>query len=213
MYRPIMALAIPACILPAILLLAPTSDGVAPDIPYGMASITHMDAEGKMLGSYSVHNRLIDEGEDWIVGGLFNAGGQSASLTPLRAIGEYLHDKRFNSLCLGPPDFNNRENASMEDFVTAAPFNMRNSCVVDENLSYTNGTGVISIHGRWIGGQNAEIGAEAGSITVCNENRNTRHCGVEGSVRFAVVEITPVTFSDGDVLDVEYVFDVSTPDS
>ena len=53
---------------------------------YGVATIAHYDADGNVLGMQTVHNRLLDAGEDYILKQVFMDGQSDADTAQIGAI-------------------------------------------------------------------------------------------------------------------------------
>lgn len=53
---------------------------------YGIATVVHYDADGNMLGEQTVHNQLLDAGEDFILQQVFMDGQTSADAAQIGAI-------------------------------------------------------------------------------------------------------------------------------
>ncbi|ABK78256.1 hypothetical protein CENSYa_1638 [Cenarchaeum symbiosum A] len=179
---------------------------------YGMAEVVQKGASGETLSSQTVHNRLLDSGEDYIIKSVFKTGERSVD------------DTRVDSMCL----YAQRAfDALTEGEITTrlTPFNVDGNCVADSNIEYDSGTGIVEMKGTWITGVNTidELvtepgrGSSLGGLVICSipdPEENDKHCNnPDRAMQFAAVPLEGVDLSEGGVLDVTYTFNIATPDT
>ncbi|ABK77161.1 hypothetical protein CENSYa_0528 [Cenarchaeum symbiosum A] len=178
--------------------------GAADPAFYGMAELVHTSADGELLSSHTVHNRLVDTGEEILIYGAFGDLADSKKPT-LLCVSDVDHTDTFpadDSLVALHVPSNAFANTSVNTCVTA-DINTTISSVAIMNATFTPDT-------------NYAFGEVINSITVCNTNMNNsnmQNCVNAGDI-FSTVE-TPQTnaTSADDLIGVTYTFNVTSPEN
>ncbi|ABK78518.1 hypothetical protein CENSYa_1909 [Cenarchaeum symbiosum A] len=178
---------------------------------YGMAEVVHRDTGGSVLSSQTVHNRLLDAGEDFIVDAVFRSG--EAVLTD---------GLRIDTICLsdidgGIDDVNFNEGDAASVFAAPSGPAGANACksVPDaETVETAAGTALIGPL-TFTAGTDFDAGETIASIAVCIEDAASvgyEDCAAVGTA-FAATDVGDVTPVGTDTVDVSYTFNISSPDT
>ena len=177
---------------------------------YGAATITLNDEDGNSMFTQTVHNRLFDAGEDFILDQTFTTIGSDVA----QAV-------QIGAICL------NSQAAETLETVAFGPWNGANTrsgtiaknCVTAGAGEVTTTTPQVAKVGpltfdvdldnaapipNWVGGD------AINSIGVCaaeSGDLDVRDCQ---TTLFAVASVTSITPTDGDTVDVSYTFDISS---
>ena len=184
----------------------------------GVAAVVHQDGDGNVLSEQRVHNRLLDEGEDFILSQVFMNGQSAADSAQIGAIclsASEDFDERTDAAT-----FNSRHStAATAATVTGAstiPLTDTRPCLTDASvgdsgqvstvgpLTFTaNNTGTSS---------NWKPDIPIRSIGICQgfSSANGASCTTP---LFAAVNISDVTLAVDETLTVTYTFDMQSDDS
>jgi len=170
---------------------------------YGVAELTMYDAQDNVLFTQTVHNRLVDTGEDFLIDSAFNEGTTQANATAIGAI------------CIS-----NDSTAEVEG-LTAVTFDSNNSletggennCEQSANSSTTGGIVTLGpMNFEAVTGDDNLIAATVNMIGVCQASGNGvdfNNCQTTG-ILFANVITSAVALVSGESVDVTYTFDMSS---
>lgn len=187
----------------------------------GVATVVHTGADGAVLGTQSVHNALVDTGEDFLLRQVFRDGMSEGDNTQIGAI----------CLSADAPDtanvipetwtftnFNDRHAAdySQGGATNAAPTNTL-ECLTDTTVTMSgqiatlgpltfNATDV-STGTNWVPGQEVRL------IGVCKASSTGAAAAACTDPLFAAVDINDVRLNDGETLTVTYTFDMRSQGS
>jgi hypothetical protein len=190
--------------LSAIFVMAIMPSNASPDEGnkfYGVAELTKYDVQGDQVFQQSVHNRLVDTGETFLLQGAFNEGTTIANATAIGAI------------CV--------TNAKITDLETetAATFDGDNT-ITEANCENgnTTETGGVATLGPLnfeaaTGDNNLGAGDTVAGIGICQSSGDGTdfiNCATEG-ILFAQVNTSNVTLASGETVDITYTFDISSP--
>ena len=189
--------------------------GAAPQtgpVFYGGAVVQHMDADGNVLSTETVHNQLLNAGEQHILQQAFSEGAPAVA-----------DNVQIGAICLSADDtapdeamtatvFNT--NAEADDNASSSAVN----CKTDDDVDLsTAGTAVVgpltfdvgtaSTNNWYDGDQPRQIGICAASST----DADVRGCTAP---LFATVALTGTTsLATGESLTVTYTFNIASPSS
>jgi len=175
---------------------------------YGAAELTLYDDQDNVLFTQTVHNLLVDTGEDFLINGAFNEGTTQANATSIGAI------------CISD------DATVVVDGLTAATFDTNNNinnpggesnCEQSVNSSTTGGIATLGPMNfeAGTGDDNLEADGTVRSIGVCRASGNGVDfvdCATTG-ILFASVVTSVVTLASGESVDVTYTFDISASGS
>lgn len=167
---------------------------------YGMATITKYDADGDPVSTQSVHNRLLDTGEIYLLRNTFD-NNQSVI-----ADGD-----QVGSICIA-------DRISVTENLSAANFNGANgiteaNCRQDTDVDIANGVATIGPL-RFTAGTHLGAGETISGIGICkNKAANNDDYSNCTAPIFAAISITNVTLATGETADITYKFDISSADT
>ncbi|ABK77730.1 hypothetical protein CENSYa_1101 [Cenarchaeum symbiosum A] len=146
-----------------VLMMVPTTD-TAPQGPafYGMAEVVQMGSDGEVLSSQTVHNRIVDQGEELMLDALFDTG--------------VTFDK-FNVICLGDDvamaiiddDVTGEALDADDHFIdTSTAFGGSSQpCKTVENVERLN-DGNATLSATFEAARDLQVGSAFNSVWVCN---------------------------------------------
>lgn len=177
---------------------------------YGIATLVAIDANGDETLRTEVHNRVTNQGEEYLLDQVFQEAGNVAAIDTAQ----------IGSICIMEGTVNAVEAQDAAAFDTANGINLTavaNCVESDVNVGTNDGTAIIGpitftddvhlvtadvINGIGICSANA-----VGSITPYDD------CATGNSasgVLFAVVDTTDVTINAGESVEITYTFDISS---
>ena len=179
---------------------------------YGIAHVTTFDATGNPTSTQTVHNALIDLGEDFVITQVFQSGGgepvaENASIATI-CLSE---DATYSGT--GTPPV---ENTSVATFDSADGMTITNNCLEDTAVDdSTNGIAVIDGGVTFDAGTHADQDEAVTNIGICPAytaanlgNGCAATAGGSNLILFAIVDITDFTLGAGESATVTYTFDV-----
>ncbi|MEE8180519.1 MAG: hypothetical protein V3T67_01625 [Nitrosopumilaceae archaeon] len=173
---------------------------------YGVATLVAYDLERNEMFAQTVHNRLVDTGEDLINDNVFSDG--NASTADADAVG---------SICAYEDGGTTIASLDVEG-TTAANFDTGNQngsteCVTDTGVDTTGASTAVIGPLTFTGGTNVDTLGTVNGIGVCNaENADAafNDCATEGAL-FAIVNTSDVTLGAGETVDITYTFSLVSP--
>jgi len=173
---------------------------------YGVATLVAYDLERNEMFAQTVHNRLVDTGEDLINDNVFSDG--VASIADADAVG---------SICAYEDGGTTIASLDVEG-TTAADFdtgnqNLSTECVTDTSVDTTGASTAVIGPLTFTGGTNVDTLGTVNGIGVCNaENTDAafNNCASEGAL-FAIVNTSDVTLGAGETVDITYTFSLVSP--
>ncbi len=176
---------------------------------YGAATLVAYDLERNEIFSQTIHNRLVDTGEDFINHMVFSDVNTVAD------------DDAIGSICAYENGGTSIGDLNIET-TTAADFDSNNQnittqkCRTDDAVTVTNGTSIAVIGPlTFAGGTNVDAAGFVHGIGICqahNSNANFTNCESEG-ILFAIVDTSDVALGTGETVDITYTFSLVSPDN
>ena len=170
---------------------------------YGAANLLVRDAAGNELFQQTVHNRLLDTGENYIVTQTFVGGGDPA-----------LDNTQMSAICV-----TNVTTVSETDTATtfsrpAMSLNGTDHCLVSTPNLVGDGQVIIGPL-QFTGGANIGPGETIRSIAICSNNDdagNYSDCinGGLNPIAFAAIVTSSVQLGATETVDITYTFDMSS---
>lgn len=171
---------------------------------YGFAEIIKYDENRNVIFTQTVHNQLVNTGEEFLLDQVFEDGGTAAA-----------DDVQIGSICVtdaGSPTIAEGETAA--SFDTANSITQTN-CIEDQSVTTTGGTAVIGPL-TFTAGTHTAVDDTITAIGICQndttDNGPFNNCATEG-ILFAVVNTSDVTLATGETVDITYTFDISSGSS
>ena len=173
---------------------------------YGVATLVAYDLERNETFAQTVHNRLVDTGEDLINDNVFSDGNASTA-----------DDDAVGSICAYEDGGTTIASLDVEG-TTAADFdtgnqNLSTECVTDTSVDTTGASTAVIGPLTFTGGTNVDTLGTVNGIGVCNaENTDAafNNCASEGAL-FAIVNTSDVTLGAGETVDITYTFSLVSP--
>ena len=170
---------------------------------YGAANLLVRDASGNELFQQTVHNRLLDTGENYIVNQAFVSGGAP--------IGDA---DQMSAICV-------TDVQTVSETDTAATFSGGNNnlgggnhCHFTVPLIGVDGTVVLGGE-TFTGGTDIDAGQTIRSIAICTNNGGADYVDcddpITNGIAFAAIVTSAVQLGDTETVDVTYTFDLSSP--
>lgn len=169
---------------------------------YGVATLVAYDLERNEMFSQTVHNRLVDTGEDLINDNVFSDG--NASTDDADAVG---------SICAYEDGGTTIASLDIET-TNATGFDAGNTntstqeCVTDDSVDTTGASTAVIGPLTFTGGTNVDTLGTVNGIGVCNAEAADaafNDCATEGEL-FAIVNTSDVTLGAGETVDITYTF-------
>jgi len=193
---------------------------------WGSASMVAYDAEGNEVLAQTVHNRIVDTGEQFILVQTFaetapSAGAVDADLNQMGAICAFTNGTLTNYV-----QVNENVTAANVDFHQGTPGDAR--CQNSPLSLATEGKAILGPTTFSAGAAPASGNVTAGDtihgIAVCQANAtggpngDWRHCedggGVVGAgIMLSIVDTSDVTLALAETVDITYTFDITSPDN
>ena len=169
---------------------------------YGAAHLLVKDAAGNELYSQTIHNRLLDTGENFINNQVFSGDGAP--------VGDA---DQMGAICVS-------DQASTDEAHTAATIAGNNTltggnhCHPTTTTINTDGTVVLGPE-IFTGGPGGDINATEiiNSIAICGDNNNLDYaeCNLSSNpIAFAEIVTSAVQLGDTETVDITYTFDLSS---
>jgi len=170
---------------------------------YGAAHLLVKDAAGNELFSQTIHNRLLDTGENFINNQVFSGDGAP--------VGDA---DQMGAICVS-------DQASTDEAHTAATIAGNNTltggnhCHPATTTINTDGTVVIGAE-VFTGGIDINATETINSIAICGDNGNAPYaeCNLSSNpIAFAEIVTSAVQLGDTETVDITYTFDLSSDNS
>lgn len=178
--------------------------GEQPTLFYGAGTATLLDNQGNELFSQTIHNQLVDTGEDFLLDQTFS--DTVASVADNISIG---------MICIS--DFA----VTVGEAETATDFDVDNGldavaspCKQDEAVTTTGSIATVNPATFTCGGTNCIDNDIITGFAVCQNDvtgsTDVTTCAAEG-IMFAVIDLSPdITLANLETLDITYTFDVTS---
>lgn len=190
---------------------------------YGVAHVVHTGADGTVLDTQSVHNRLLDEGESYVLKQVFRNGESDADTMQIGAVCLSAYQPDLSTNTPGVPENSDRESRTdfiaghnnayqdhPDNLITAA--NTR-ECMTDTDVEFTGqvaSVGPLTFTANTSSGSSNWVpGQTVAAIGVCQADTGGASVGDCAGTLFAAVDISNVTLNNEETLTVTYTFDMS----
>ncbi len=169
---------------------------------YGAGTITQFDKDGYEMFSQTIHNQVVDTGEDFLIDQTFEDGVDS------------LDDVSIGVICIGndtTPTVGETETALLFD---TGNLLTQNNCKEDiDNVVTTGSIATVNPPTFICGGINCANGDDITSFAVCQSQTATdldfADCGTAG-IMFAVIDSADTILNNLETLDITYNFDITS---
>ncbi len=190
---------------------------------YGVATVVHTGADGAVLDTQTAHNRLLDDGEEFILEQVFSDGETLVT-----------DDVQIGAICLSSEDMNLLGNPdsgtnNLEGTLTAATFESGHDndyatangvdetatleCITDDDVTMSGSiatVGPLTFNASTTGASNWVPGEDVNTIGVCQADSGDAPVTACAGTLFAAVDINEVVLNDGETLTVTYTFNMAS---
>ena len=193
---------------------------------YGMGHMVLKDAFGNILLESSIHNRVVDDGENFLLQQTFADG--TAPVGDVASIGMICvtDNTGTTSLDLTPSETNFPETLHAADFDASEGYtNITTICkeLADGGVTVSSGVATFAAI-EFSEGTHVGLGEKIALIAICQKNNNNTHsddvtdCGSGGvsnaGILFAIFDNSPdVQLNSGETVDITYSFDISADEA
>jgi len=170
----------------------------------GYLTLAKYDENGNNVFTQTIHNRLVDTGETFLLEQVFQDGTTSLA-----------DNVQIGAICVTDQALTPAEST------TAATFDSGNgiteaNCKEDNTVTISSQTAQIGALTFSAGGTNVADGDTITAIGICQndstDDGDFTNCATEG-ILFAVVDTTDVTLNTGETVQITYTFDISSSGS
>jgi len=177
------------------------TDGANPMF-YGTADMVLSDPDGNVLMTQTVHNRITDQGETFIIDQVFDTATAAAT-----------DDIRVGAICI----ISNSDSVFSETAVDTTTNNIAggtNHC--HQTTSISTGTSTASTAATvFTAGTDFDAGETISGILICQKaagDGDFAECFTPNpSVALAALDLNNVTVTGTDTITITYTFDITTP--
>ncbi len=173
----------------------------------GAGTITLRDGEGNELFTQTIHNRLVDTGETFMLQATFQDTNAPADVIQ---IGSICISDAQNAGVPGTPTIAEAETATDFDGDNQMT---ENNCKEDTTVVISAGLATINPPTFTCGGTNCSDGDVVVVFAVCqndlSDDLDFNNCATEG-VLFALIDNSDTTLNTAETLDITYNFDISS---
>jgi hypothetical protein len=171
---------------------------------YGFAEIIKYDENGNVVYTQTVHNQLVDTGEEFLLDAVFQDGGTDVA-----------DAVQIGSICV-----TDAASPTIAEGEAAADFDGDNgmvetNCIEDTTVTTSGGTAVIGPL-TFTAGTHTAVDDTITAIGICQndvtDDTPFNNCASEG-ILFAVVNTSDVTLATGETVDITYTFDITSASS
>ena len=168
---------------------------------YGAATMVQKDAFGQEIFSQTVHNRVVDTGEEFLLDQTFQDSVTVAD------------DVQIGSICIS-----DAASPVIAETEAASDFDGDNlmtetNCKEDTTVTTSGGTAVIGPLQFTCGGTNCADNDTITLIGICqndaDDDGDFNNCATEG-ILFALIDVTDTTLAASETVDITYTFDISS---
>jgi len=171
---------------------------------YGTANIVVADSDGNALMKQTVHNRITDEGETYLIDQVFDTGAV-----------QQVENSRIGALCIYETSDSNIVEGTVNTLANGLTNVSGNFCHVTTAMSNSAQTSVTDAE-LYTSGVDFTSGETISAILICAKNAgdtNFLNCsdGAGGaSTALAALIINNVTLTGSDTITITYTFDITT---
>ena len=173
---------------------------------YGAAHLLVRDAAGNELFTQTVHNRLLDTGENYIVNQTFTGAGEPGA-----------DNTQMSAICVTNITTVSEEDTAATFSFPANTLNGTNNCHTTSPVIPNDGTVQLGPE-TFTGGIDIGATETIRSIAICANNGvlgDYTDCNLGGAnpIAFAAIVTSSVQLGATETVDVTYTFDMSSPDN
>ncbi len=172
---------------------------------FGAATMVQKNALGQEIFSQTIHNQVVDTGEEFLLDAVFQDGGTDVA-----------DNVQIGSICIS-----DAASPVVAEGEAAADFDGDNNitetnCKEDTTVTTSGGTAVIGSLQFTCGGTNCADDDTITAIGICQndatDDGDFLNCATEG-ILFAVVDVTDTTLATSETVDITYTFDITSASS
>ena len=172
---------------------------------YGAATMVQKDALGQEVFSQTVHNQVVDTGEEFLLDNVFQDGNTATA-----------DNEQIGAICIS-----NAGTITVAEAETATDFDGDNAlteanCKEDTTVTTSGGQAVIQPAAFTCGETNCTNGDTITGIAICQndatDDNDYTNCATEG-ILFAVVDTTDTTLAASETVTITYTFDITSGSS
>ena len=189
----------------ALMVLPPTIADETNPMFYGTATMVLADPDGNPLLTQTVHNRITDEGENYIVRQVFDVGTAGNG-----------DQDRVGAICI----IENSDSVFSESATDATVNNLTPGAgnICHATLAMSNTGSTSDSEGEvFTAGTDFSAGETISGILICGKNSDDNDfatCATPtNSVALAAIDLANVTVSGTDTITITYTFDITTAGS
>lgn len=176
--------------------------GEQPVLFYGAGTATLLDSEGNEQFSQTIHNRLVDNGEDFLIDAVFQDGS-----------GDKADNEQIGAICISTGVIVIDETRTATQFDTANGLTETN-CLEDTTVTTLTSVATVNPATFTCGETNCTDDDIITGFAVCQNDASFdvpfADCATEG-IMFANIDLSPdITLALDETLDITYTFDVSS---
>lgn len=182
---------------------------------YGAGHMVVKDAFGNITLEQTIHNQLVDTGEEYILDAVFEDGATAV-----------VDDAQIGLICISDDNDNTGGTTIgvIDDSDTAATFDASDTYTAGSPCIEVAANGVTTASGvgtvgplTFTAGTHLEAGGLVALVGICQKDGDTVHdellaaCGIGGGggILFAIFNPTDVTLATSETAQIEYKFDIS----
>jgi hypothetical protein len=175
----------------------------------GTFEVVHFDKDGNELSRQVIHNRVVDQGEDFLIDQSFKEG----------TAGETADADQIASICVsaeaGFVDTSETKTAASFDSVDGLS---TTNCISDSSVTQTSQTAVIGAE-TFAAGTHVPVDTTITGIGICQGSASTpfTNCadaqGGSSGIMFSQVNISDVTLAASETVQITYTLDISSSGS
>lgn len=172
---------------------------------YGALTVVKTDSMGNPVFSQTVHNQLVNTGEDFILDQVFQDGNTANA-----------DNVQIGAICVS-----DAASPTIAETETASSFDTANglttpNCKEDTTVTTTSSVATIGPLTFAAGNTNVPDGTTVTAIGICQndvtDDNDFTDCATEG-ILFAVVDVTNTQLNTGETVDITYTFDITSASS
>ena len=201
--------------LAALMVIPSGAPADAAPMMYGAANVELRGADGDVKMSQTVHNRVTDEGERFLIDQVFDTGDAT--------------DFRVNAICIISDSYtgysesttaqdqhDNKPSTNVGSVDSTDPADRvseRSLCAGPSRTDDSGGSTAVIASVDFVADENVGSNQAIGGFVVCNLPGSLDCAITSAGIAFAAIDINDIRLqSAGDSLDITYTFDISTPD-
>lgn len=187
-----------------VLIMPAQIEFISNDLEFGgYLTVAKYDENGNNVFTQTLHNRLVDTGETFLLQQVFQEG---------TAVGA--DNIQIGAICL-----TDEIAISISETMTAAAFDAGNAitetnCIEDTAVDLSGGQTAVIGPVTFSAGTHVAAGDTITAVGICQSNsaggNDFNDCTTTG-ILFAVVDIPDFTLNSGETADITYTFDMSSP--